>query len=93
MHCRVLLDALGGKRMTAWNGPLVGSASLDIDHILNGKESCSERETAQLQLLWGLRPPPTPKHRNRRELIEIYRLVGSNREIKVGTPPKHLWSC
>ena len=49
------------KRMTAWNGPLVGSDSLDIDHILYGKGSYCERERSHFQFFWGLRPPPILK--------------------------------
>jgi hypothetical protein len=50
-----------GKRMAAWNGPLVGSDSLNIDHILYGKGPYCERERSHFQFFWGLRPPPTPK--------------------------------
>ena len=67
--------------MTAWNGPLVGSDSLDIDHILYGKGSFCKRE----------RSPDTKRPRILRELIEFYRLVGSNRETEVGTPPPKVY--
>ena len=68
-----------------WNGPLVGSDSLDIDHILYGKG-----ESGHIFNLCGVYAPPPDTKRPRicRELIEIYRLVGSNRKTEVGTPPK-----
>ena len=75
--------------MTAWNGPLVGSDSLDIDHILYGKGSYWEREQSHFQFYLGpTAPSDTKRPRIRRELIEIYRLAGSDRKTEVGTPLK-----
>ena len=76
--------------MTAWNSPLVGSDSLDIDHVLYGKGLYCERERSHFQFFGD--PPNTKRPRIRRELIEPDRLVGSDRKTEVGTPLKKLCS-
>jgi hypothetical protein len=74
--------------MTAWNSPLVGSASLDIDHILYGNGSYWEKRGHIFNFSGAYGPPDNTRSRIPRELIEIYRLVGSNRETEAGPPQK-----
>ena len=90
MHARVLLDALGSVwllGMALWLGLPAWILTISYTgrgHIVNERGHIFD-------FVGGLRPPyDTKRHRIRRELVEIYRLAGSNRKTEVGSPLKKL---
>ena len=89
MHGRVLLDALGSERllgMALWLG--LTAWILTISYTGMGR---IVNESGHILIMLGpMAFPDTKRPRIRRELIEIYRLVGLNRETEVGTLHKNL---
>ena len=81
MHGRVLLLEMAlWLGLTAW---ILTICCTGMGHIVN--------ESGLIFIFWGpMAPPDIKRPRIFTELIEIYRLVGSNRKTEVGTPPKNL---